>query len=149
MENTVGKGEIAWYKQFLLFPQCFQKTWTADMYKTCLVLFGKGLDYIGSKFLLFCKVNLPTDRNCFTQHPKTSFAKYGNMTKCWYINAYNYCINTSLTEKFKKKKNVISLLFKCSQKCFDARCKRQFVLSLNVVWIKLCCLWAFALAKGA
>ena len=25
MENTVGKGEIARYEQFLLFPQCFQK----------------------------------------------------------------------------------------------------------------------------
>ena len=24
VENTVGKGEIACYKQFLLFPQCFQ-----------------------------------------------------------------------------------------------------------------------------
>ena len=23
-ENTVGKGEIARYKQFLLFPQCFE-----------------------------------------------------------------------------------------------------------------------------
>ena len=30
VENTVGKGEIARYKQFLLFPQCFQKTYTAD-----------------------------------------------------------------------------------------------------------------------
>ena len=30
-ENTVGKAEIARYKQFLLFPQCFQKTCTADM----------------------------------------------------------------------------------------------------------------------
>ena len=29
-ENTVGKEEIARYKQFLLFPQCFQKTCTAD-----------------------------------------------------------------------------------------------------------------------
>ena len=28
--NTVGKGEIARYEQFLLFPQCFQKTYTAD-----------------------------------------------------------------------------------------------------------------------
>ena len=26
VENTVGKGEIACYGQFLLFPQCFQKT---------------------------------------------------------------------------------------------------------------------------
>ena len=25
VENTVGKGEIACYVQFLLFPQCFQK----------------------------------------------------------------------------------------------------------------------------
>ena len=24
-KNTVGKGEIARYEQFLLFPQCFQK----------------------------------------------------------------------------------------------------------------------------
>ena len=25
VENIVGKGEIASYEQFLLFPQCFQK----------------------------------------------------------------------------------------------------------------------------
>ena len=25
VDNTVGKGEIARYEQFLLFPQCFQK----------------------------------------------------------------------------------------------------------------------------
>ena len=31
VENTEGKGEIACYEQFLLFPQCFQKTCTADM----------------------------------------------------------------------------------------------------------------------
>ena len=30
IENTVGKGEIACYEQFLLFPLCFQKTCTAD-----------------------------------------------------------------------------------------------------------------------
>ena len=30
VENTVGKEEIARYEQFLLFPQCFQKTCTAD-----------------------------------------------------------------------------------------------------------------------
>ena len=30
VENTVGKGEIARDEQFLLFPQCFQKTCTAD-----------------------------------------------------------------------------------------------------------------------
>ena len=30
VENTAGKGEIARYEQFLLFPQCFQKTYSAD-----------------------------------------------------------------------------------------------------------------------
>ena len=30
VENTVGKGEIARYEQFILFPRCFQKTCTAD-----------------------------------------------------------------------------------------------------------------------
>ena len=30
IENTVGKGEIARYEHFLLFPWCFQKTCTAD-----------------------------------------------------------------------------------------------------------------------
>ena len=30
VENTVEKGEIARYEQFLLLPQCFQKTGTAD-----------------------------------------------------------------------------------------------------------------------
>ena len=31
VENTLGKGEIVCYEQFLLFPQCFQRTCTADM----------------------------------------------------------------------------------------------------------------------
>ena len=31
VENTMGKREIAHYEQFLLSPQCFQKTCTADM----------------------------------------------------------------------------------------------------------------------
>ena len=30
VENIERKGEIARYEQFLLFPQCFQKTYIAD-----------------------------------------------------------------------------------------------------------------------
>ena len=30
IENIVGKGEIARYEQFLLFPQCFQKLSVVD-----------------------------------------------------------------------------------------------------------------------
>ena len=33
IENTVGKAEITCYKQFLRFPQCFQRTCTADTQK--------------------------------------------------------------------------------------------------------------------
>ena len=30
-ENTEEKGEFACYEQFLILPQCFQRTCTADM----------------------------------------------------------------------------------------------------------------------
>ena len=33
VENIVGKGENARYKQFILFPQCFQKLSVVDASK--------------------------------------------------------------------------------------------------------------------
>ena len=33
VENIVGKGEIAHYEQFLLFPHCFQKLSVVDASK--------------------------------------------------------------------------------------------------------------------
>ena len=33
VKNIVGKGEIAPYEHFLLFPQCFQKLSSADASK--------------------------------------------------------------------------------------------------------------------
>ena len=42
VENNVEKGEIAGNEQFLLFPQCFQKAFSADICKN-QGLFGKGL----------------------------------------------------------------------------------------------------------
>ena len=41
VENTVGKGEIARYEQFLFFPQCFQNTCSET--RENQGLFGKGL----------------------------------------------------------------------------------------------------------
>ena len=38
IENTVGKGEIARYEQFLLFPQCFQKACFLGASKGVIVL---------------------------------------------------------------------------------------------------------------
>ena len=41
VESTMGKGEIARYKQFLLFPQCFQSLYCRHVKtRACL---GKGL----------------------------------------------------------------------------------------------------------
>ena len=39
VENTVGKGEIARYEQFLIFPQCFQRL--VPQTRKSLGLFGK------------------------------------------------------------------------------------------------------------
>ena len=40
VENTVGKGEIARYEQFILFPECFQKIYYGHVKtRACL---GKG-----------------------------------------------------------------------------------------------------------
>ena len=55
VENTVGKGEIAGYEQFLLFQQCFQKTCTVDTSKN-QGLFGKGLSCIYQYFTHNCYV---------------------------------------------------------------------------------------------
>ena len=37
IENTVGKGEIAHYKQFLLFSQCFQEACFPEVSKGVIV----------------------------------------------------------------------------------------------------------------
>ena len=37
VENTAGKGEIACYEQFLLFPQCFQKAYFPEASKGVIV----------------------------------------------------------------------------------------------------------------
>ena len=42
IENTVGKGEIALYEQFLLFPQCFQKAYFQG--RQTVSLCGNGLN---------------------------------------------------------------------------------------------------------
>ena len=44
IENTVGKGEIAPYEQFLLFPQCFQKACFPGASKVSLC--GNGLNFV-------------------------------------------------------------------------------------------------------
>ena len=45
----MGKEEIAGYKQFLLIPKCFQKTFTADTQKPGL--FWEGVNLSQSKIL--------------------------------------------------------------------------------------------------
>ena len=45
VENTVGKGEIACYEQFLLFPQCFQKARFPGASKDVIVWEWVNVDY--------------------------------------------------------------------------------------------------------
>ena len=52
VENTVGKEEIAFHEQFLLFPQCFQKACSPGVSKGVIVwewvkgLFGEGFERV-------------------------------------------------------------------------------------------------------
>ena len=42
LENIVGKGEIAHYEQFLLFPQCFQRL-SVTLMRQIEYMWSKGL----------------------------------------------------------------------------------------------------------
>ena len=44
VENIVRKGEIAWYKQFLLFSQCFPQLYIFSASK-CVIVGGNVLKY--------------------------------------------------------------------------------------------------------
>ena len=53
VENTVGKGEIARYEQFLLFPQCFQKAYFPGASKGVIV--WKWVKYHTLTLCLICR----------------------------------------------------------------------------------------------
>ena len=56
VENTVGKGEIACYEQFLLFPQYFQKDCFPGRQKVSLC--GNGLNIIQDINVVFRRVEV-------------------------------------------------------------------------------------------
>ena len=56
VENTVGKGEIARYKQFLLSPQCFQRL-VLQTHKN-QGLFGKGFNNSSFNQQRMCHLNM-------------------------------------------------------------------------------------------
>ena len=57
----MGNGEISRYEQFLLFPQCFQKTFPADTYFKNQGLFGK--EFIDSVMFADCIDSDQTAKN--------------------------------------------------------------------------------------
>ena len=83
VENTVGKGEIARYKQFLLFPQCFQKACFPGASKGVIVWEwdnclpnDKALAQPKSKVIADDKINVPQKkRNLFLERKKTLWEK--------------------------------------------------------------------------
>ena len=64
VENTVGKGEIAHYEQFLLFLQCFQRLVLQT--RKNQGLFGKGLTYIDCYITADSTVTVDTDKGMKT-----------------------------------------------------------------------------------
>ena len=54
----MGKGEIAHYKQFLLFPQCFQKACFPGASKGVVVWEWVNLDWFKLKVFADYKINL-------------------------------------------------------------------------------------------
>ena len=52
VKNTVGKGEIARYEQFLLFPQCFQKACFLQASKGVIVWEWVELQELQSQFVI-------------------------------------------------------------------------------------------------
>ena len=74
VENTVGKGEIARYEHFLLFPQCFQKACFPGASKGVIVwewvnqrflLFPQLFYSVQEKIIILCTFNL-SSANAFT-----------------------------------------------------------------------------------
>ena len=60
VENTVGKGEIACYEQFLRFPQCFQKACFPGASKGVIVWEWVKSNYMYYKFWGYRILNLLT-----------------------------------------------------------------------------------------
>ena len=58
VRNIVGKGEVACYEQFLLFPQCFQK-----------LFLNRQNEYLWSK-------GLKTDLDCVSTQKQDSTLKF-------------------------------------------------------------------------
>ena len=54
VENTVGKGEIARYKQFLLFPMCFQKACFPEVSKGVIVW-----EWVNTPWSMLCRLFSP------------------------------------------------------------------------------------------
>ena len=54
VENSVGKGEIACYEQFLHFQQCFQKACFPGASKGVIVWEWVNTETVVNKTLIFC-----------------------------------------------------------------------------------------------
>ena len=57
VENTVGKGEIARYEQFLLFPQCLKQGFFFSQGCQKVSLLGNGLNSCCGPFSRIIEIN--------------------------------------------------------------------------------------------
>ena len=93
VENTVGKGEIARYEQFLLFPQCFQKASFPEASKSVIVWeWVKPLP--NNKFLNMTKLKAFADNKLIVAKITISLCdrakNTGKRIKCWLPAFYSF-----------------------------------------------------------
>ena len=98
IENTVGKGEIAHYKQFLVFLQCFQKACFPGASKSVIVL-----DWVNTN------VHIPVlDENVFLGLLKSNFLPNNKFLDWSRLTAF---ADDKIVVNLKKKKNNRNLLW--------------------------------------
>ena len=109
VENTVGKGEIARYEQFLLFPQCFSKACFPGASKGVLVWeWVKKVQYISSIQMRHTKIGLfsPTILQYVLKSYSPDFflylAAFECNTTCDWLNHTVKPIRSCVTIKFTK-----------------------------------------------
>ena len=100
VENTVAKGEIARYEQFLLFPQCFQKAYFPGASKGVIV-WEWVKTFLNDKFLDSSKLNKFADNFKFDENGRKIPERVENTVGKGEIAHNTQCLTLSQTINFR------------------------------------------------
>ena len=86
VENTVGKGEIAHYEQFLLFPQCFQKACFPGASKGAIV-WEWVKEWVNPNCQKIIEIHLRMDKKNCVQRAKKWLVEFSIMLSCSFYSS--------------------------------------------------------------